>query len=102
MKSILVVLFVAFTSLSSVYCQDAEKMNGAFVSYEDGVYVFTDKDGYNAEFTNVSDEVSQKYDLTNKTYIGKQFIITFIVDTEMDEFDEEIQVSTIVDLFMPE
>ncbi len=102
MKSILVVLFVTLTSLSSVYCQDAEKMNGTFASYEDGVYVFTDKDGYNAEFTNMTDEVSQKYNLTDNTYIGKQFIITFIVETEMDEFDEEIQVSTIIGLTMPE
>tara|TARA_R110000868_G_scaffold112281_2_gene302480 strand:- start:48 stop:356 length:309 start_codon:yes stop_codon:yes gene_type:complete len=102
MKSILIVLFVALTSFSSVYCQDAEKMNGTFVSYEDGVYVFTDKDGYNVEFTNVAEEVSNKYNLTDKTYIGKQFIITFIVETEMDELDEEIQVSTIIALLMPE
>lgn len=102
MKSILVVLFVALTSLSSVYCQDEEKMNGTFVGFEDDVYVFTDKDGYNAEFANIIDEVSQKYNLTDKTYIGKQFIITFIVETEMDEYDEEIQVSTIIGLTMPQ
>tara|TARA_R110001592_G_scaffold202728_2_gene452304 strand:+ start:2189 stop:2497 length:309 start_codon:yes stop_codon:yes gene_type:complete len=102
MKSIVIVLFVALTSFSSVYCQDAEKMNGTFAGYEDGVYVFTDKDGYNAEFASITDEVSKKYNLTDKTYIGKQFIITFIVETEMDEFDEEVQVSSIVGLTMPE
>jgi hypothetical protein len=102
MKSLLVVLFVALTSFSSVYCQDAEKMNGTFAGYENGLYIFTDKDGYDTEFSNITDEVSQKYNLTDKTYIGNQFIITFIVETEMDENDEKIQVSTIIGLIMPE
>ncbi|TLP75469.1 hypothetical protein [Maribacter sp. ACAM166] len=102
MKSILVVLFVTFTSFGSVYSQDVEKMDGTYVGYEDGVYVFTDNDGYKAEFTNITNDVSQEYNLTDTKYIGKQFIISFTVDTEMDEDDEDIQVSTIVGLVMPE
>jgi len=102
MKSLLVVLFVALTSFGSVYSQDVEKMDGTFEGYEDGMYIFTDNDGYKAEFTHVTNDVSQKYNLTDQTLVGKQFIITFTVDTEMDEDDEEIQVSTITGLIMPE
>lgn len=102
MKSILVVLFVALSSFASVYGQDVEKLDGTFLGYEDGVYAFTDNDGYRAEFTNITGEASQQYNLTDQKYVGKQFIITFTVDTELDEDDEEIQVSTIVSLMMPQ
>lgn len=102
MKSIIIVLFATFSSFTSVYSQDVEKMNGTFLGYEDGMYTFTGSDGYKAEFTNTTNEVSQKYDLTDKQYIGKQFMISFTVDTEIDEDDEEIQVSTIVMLIMPQ
>ena len=102
MKSILIALFVTVTSLSIGYSQDVEKMDGTFVGLEDGMYVFTDNDGYKTEFNHISSTVSQKYDLTDAKYIGKQFIISFTVDTELDEDDEDIQVSTITDLLMPE
>lgn len=102
MKSIVAVLFLTLTSLTSVYSQDAEKMDATYVGYEDGVYVFTDNDGYRAEFSTISDEASKRYDLTDPMYVGKQFILTFTVDTELDEDDEEVQVSTIVTLMMPQ
>ncbi|TVZ16991.1 hypothetical protein [Maribacter sp. MAR_2009_72] len=102
MKSLLTVLFLTLTSLTSAYSQDAEKMDATFVGYEDDMYVFTDNEGYRVEFNNISKEASQKYDLTDPMYVGKQFILTFTVDTEMDEDDEEIQVSTIVTLMMPQ
>ena len=38
MKSILIVLFVAITSITNVNLQETEKMNGMFVGYEDGTY----------------------------------------------------------------
>ncbi|WP_339839300.1 hypothetical protein [uncultured Maribacter sp.] len=102
MKSILIVLFVAISSLTTTYGQDTDKMSGTYEGYIDGMYVFTDKDGYKAEFTNVTNDVSAKYDLTSQKFVSMQFIITFTVDTELDEEDEDIQVSTIIDLVMPE
>ena len=47
MKSILIVLFVAISSLTTTYGQDTDKMSGTYEGYIDGMYVFTDKDGYN-------------------------------------------------------
>lgn len=101
MKTILIVVFVALTSFGSVYGQDVEKMDGTYVGFEDGMYIFTDGEGYKSEFTNMTDEVRKEYDLTGDTYIGKQFVISYTIDTEMDEDDEEIQVSTIIGLVMP-
>ncbi|APQ18065.1 hypothetical protein [Maribacter hydrothermalis] len=102
MKSILIVLFVAITSFTTTYGQNTETMNGTYEGYIDEMYVFTDSDGYRAEFTNVSNEISTKFELTSDTYVGRQFMITFTVDTELDEDEEEIQISTIVNLEMPE
>jgi len=101
MKSVLIVFFVTLSSLSA-FGQDTDKMDGTYEGYIDGAYVFTDSDGYKAEFTSVTNDVSTKYDLTSQKYVGMQFMITFTVDTEIDEEDEEIQVSTIVELVMPE
>jgi hypothetical protein len=101
MKSILIVLFAAITSISNVNLQEAEKIYGTFVGYEDGVYVFKDSDGNTTEFNYLSDEARSKYDLIDDSFVNKQFIIRFTVDTELDEQEEEIQVSTIVDLLMP-
>ncbi|MDF4221490.1 MULTISPECIES: hypothetical protein [Maribacter] len=101
MKSLLIVLFVAVSSLTT-FGQETSTMNGTYEGYIDGVYVFTDGEGYSTEFTNVVDEVTSKYDLKSQKLVGKQFSITFTVDSELDEDDEEIQVSTITGLLMPE
>ena len=101
MKSLLIVLFVAVSSLTT-FSQETSTMNGTYEGYIDGVYVFTDGEGYSTEFTNVVDEVTSKYDLKSQKLVGKQFSITFTVDSELDEDDEEIQVSTIAGLLMPE
>ncbi|WP_291963684.1 hypothetical protein [Maribacter sp.] len=100
MKSLLIVLFVAVSSLTT-FGQETSTMNGTYEGYIDGVYVFTDGEGYSTEFTNVVDEVTSKYDLKSQKLVGKQFSITFTVDSELDEDDEEIQVSTITGLLMP-
>ncbi|SIQ32165.1 hypothetical protein [Maribacter ulvicola] len=101
MKSLFIVLFVAVSSITS-FGQETSTMNGTYEGYIDGAYVFSDDEGYNTEFTKVTKEVSEKYDLTSEKFVGSQFTITFTVDSELDEDDEEIQVSTITDLLMPE
>ncbi|MGB2758902.1 MULTISPECIES: hypothetical protein [Maribacter] len=101
MKSLLIVLFVAVSSFTT-FGQDTGTMNATYEGYSNGVYSFTDDEGEIVEFNNVTNEVSSKYDLTSQKFVGRQFSITFTVDSELDEDDEEIQVSTIVDLLMPE
>lgn len=101
MKSILIVLFVAVSSLTT-FGQDTSTMNGTYEGYINGAYVFTDGEGDSVEFNNAVSAVTSKYDLNSQKFIGKQFSITFSIDSELDEDDEEIQVSTIVNLLMPE
>lgn len=100
MKSILIVLFVAVSSLTT-FGQDTSTMNGTYEGYINGAYVFSDNEGSTAEFNNITDDVANEFDLNGQKFVGKQFTITFIVDSELDEDDEEIQVSTIVELLMP-
>lgn len=100
MKSLLIVLFVAVSSLTT-FGQETSTMIGTYEGYIDGVYVFSDGEGYTTEFSNITDDVANEFDLNSKKFVGNQFMITFTVDSEMDEDDEEIQVSTIVKLLMP-
>ncbi|WP_419214009.1 hypothetical protein ACNR9Q_07605 [Maribacter sp. X9] len=102
MKLIFTVLFVTLTAIGNLLVQETEKTNGTYVGHEDGIYVFMDGDGYKSEFSHVTEEVMKQFDLNSQDYIGKQFIITFTVDTELDENEEEIEVSTIVGLLMPQ
>lgn len=100
MKSLLIVLFVAVSSLTT-FGQETSTMIGTYEGYIDGVYVFSDGEGYTTEFSNITDDVANEFDLNSEKFVGNQFMITFTVDSEMDEDDEEIQVSTIVKLLMP-
>ena len=102
MKTLLILLF-AITSLATTEkSQETEKVNATYTEYEDGIYFFTDSDGYSIEFNNVSDEVLKKYDLYNDEYIGKLFIVTYQSDTEMDEEGDDVASNTIIDLKLVE
>ncbi|WP_405410282.1 hypothetical protein [Maribacter sp. Asnod1-A12] len=101
MKSLLIVLFVTISSWTA-YGQETGTMNGTYEGYSNGVYIFSDDDGESVEFNNVSYEASKRYDLTSQKFVGRQFAITFTVDSELDEDDEEIQTTTITGILMPE
>lgn len=101
MKSLLIVLFVSISTLTA-YGQDESTMNATYEGFINGTYVFTDDEGERVEFNNIANGVSAKYDLNSSKFVGRQFSITFTIDLEMDEDDEEIQVSTITNLLMPE
>lgn len=92
---------MSLTALGAMTREETERMNATFSGYERGMYVFTDSEGYTSEFNQVSQSVSQEFDLTNEQYVGKQFIITFTLATENGENEEEIHISTITGLIMP-
>ncbi|MEP2237372.1 MAG: hypothetical protein ABJI22_03355 [Maribacter sp.] len=100
MKSLLIVLFVAVSSMTT-FGQEASKMNGTYEGYMNGVYVFSNHEDSKTEFTKVTSEVIANYDLNSQKFVGRQFSITFTVDSEIDEDDKEVQVSTITGLLMP-
>lgn len=101
MKSILIIIFAAITSITTINLQETQKMNGTFLGYEDGVYLFKDGNGQTIKFNYLSDTARSKYDLIDDSFVNQQFVITFSENTELDEKEEDLQVATILDLLMP-
>ena len=98
MKTLFISLFLMASLTSHKVAQETEKITATFDLYENGFFYFVDADGYSNAFNHVSEEVGKKYDLTSDAFIGKNFQITYITETEMDESDEEIAVYTIIEL----
>jgi hypothetical protein len=46
----------------------------------------------------IDNSISDEYDLTNDSYKGKEFKVTYETVTEFDEFEEKIDVRTITKL----
>ncbi|MGB3149915.1 MAG: hypothetical protein WBB27_04565 [Maribacter sp.] len=63
-------------------------MAGTFNGYEDGIFSFTDTDGYSIDFHHISEEAKATFDLTQDKFKGKLFQITFIGETEIDDQEE--------------
>ncbi len=98
MKTLFISLFLLTSVMTNTMSQDTEKMTATFDFYEDGTFYFVDADGYSIAFSHMSEEPKMAYDLTKEEFVGKNFLITYTSETEMDESDEEIAVTTIVAL----
>lgn len=102
MKTLFISLMLVVSSLTTVPSQETEKMTATFDGYEDGTYYFTDSDGYSTEFNQLSNEARKLYDLSTEEFVGSTFVITYTSETEVDDLDEEIIVTTIIDLKLVE
>ena len=98
MKTLVMSLLLLIASLTSVPSQETETMTATFDGYEEGSYYFTDSDGYSTEFNQLSNEARKLYDLSTEEFVGSTFVITYTSETEVDDLDEEIAVTTIIDL----
>ena len=95
----LIVFFVAITSMSTMaVAQEAETVKATFDEHLDGIYYFTDKDGYSLEFAHIEQEVLAQFDLFGEEHKGRVFMITYTSDTEEDEEGDEIAINNIVGL----
>lgn len=97
MKTIFLCFFMLF-STANQKVQETETVVATFNGYEDGVFFFTDDNGYSIEFQNLSPEARQQFDLTDDGLIGFLFEVTFNRDTELDEMEDEVVVNNIVGL----
>lgn len=102
MKTLFISLMLVVSSLTTAPSQETEKMTATFDGYEDGTYYFTDSDGYSTEFNQLSNEARKLYDLSTEEFVGSTFEITYTSETEVDDLDEEIIVTTIIDLKLVE
>ena len=103
MKTLFILLLVWITTMSSIERdQQTATIKATFDGYTEGVYSFTENDELLYEFQKIEDAASMKYDLTDDQYIGKNFNVTYTIETEVDNDDEEYQVYSIVDLKLDE
>lgn len=100
MKTLCITLLLLVSGLNTSVIQESEKVNATFEGLENGIYFFTDTDGFSIEFEHISQEALDSFDLSDDTYMGKMFTVTYTSDTELDEMDEEIVVNTIMALHM--
>ncbi|MFD0796775.1 hypothetical protein ACFQZJ_04835 [Maribacter chungangensis] len=98
MKTLFISLLLVVSSLSNKLSQETETITATYDAYEDGIFYFTDTDGYTNEFSHFSKDAKKMYDLTSDEFIGSDFQITYTSETEMDDLDEEITVNTIIAL----
>ena len=98
MKTLFISLFLIISSLNGPTIQESEKITGTFEGIEDGTYYFTDTDGFSNEFQNITQEALKSFDLSDDKYKGQLFTVTYISETETDDLEEEVLVSTITAL----
>lgn len=91
MKTILLTLVTVVTLLTT----QQEVLEATFISYEDDTFYFEDSTEKQHTFSAITPEALQSHDITKKEFEGKKFKITFFIDSETDEDDEEYDVPTI-------
>jgi hypothetical protein len=98
MKTLFITLF-AFISLNGLQTnQDKITVNATFDGYEDETYYFTDEEDGVYEFQKIDSVASSKYDLQNAKFKGEKFEVTYTIETDLDENDDEYSLYTILDL----
>ncbi|ANH61505.1 hypothetical protein [Dokdonia donghaensis] len=92
-------LFIALFTLTTIaYNTTSETVTATFTGYSDETYYFTDSDDLTYAFESISAKAAQEFDLTQDTYKGQQFKITFTTSTELNEDDEEYDMLSITAL----
>lgn len=102
MKTLCIVLFTLTSGIVSWTWQDTSTVKAVFDGQEEGMYYFTGEDFNSYAFQGIEEGASEKYDLSNEEFVGQTFNVTYKVETETDEFDDEYEVYIIVDLELVE
>ena len=96
MKTILLV--VATVLCASIAQEEVKKVEATFRGFDDGSYFFETEKNVSMEFQNIEDKVWDKFDLTDKEFVGKKFVVSYTETSDFDEDEEEYTLLTIVDL----
>lgn len=73
-------------------------IEATFISSNDGIYTFVDDDEMAYEFSDIDTKAYKKFNLDSDEFVGKRFKITYDLDTEIDDNDEEYDVYIITNL----
>jgi hypothetical protein len=98
MKTILISLFACMAIAGGRTEQETLSLTPVFSGFEYDVYNFIDEDGNIYEFESIEENAKNKYDLKKNDYKEKFFDISYVIETEIDEFDNTEEVFIIFDL----
>lgn len=91
MKTFLLVLITAASMVTS----KPEVLEATFITYEDDTFYFEDTTEKQHTFSAITPEALDSFDLKKKEFEGEKFKITYYIDVDVDEDDEEYDVPTI-------
>ncbi len=96
-----IVLFFGIVSNNNIE-QNTETVKAIFDFHDDGTFYFIDSVDENETYTflKADENAFKTYDLTDSKYEGKVFNVTYRIETEKDDFDEDYEVWTIIKLDM--
>jgi hypothetical protein len=102
MKTFMILLY-AFCAINSLQMnQETRTVTAVFEGFDDDVYYFTDAEGNAYDFERIEEEAKDKFNLTKEEYLGKTFNIIYLVESEIDEFNDSIEVLVITDIKLVE
>lgn len=103
MKTLGIALFTLITFATTTVSQENETINATFIGYENEIFNFTAEDDTKYEFHGLKTKAKDKYDLTDESFEGKVFTVTYnTINTNHEETKENIIRNIIVDLEMVE
>lgn len=98
MKALFITLLALISLVGLETNQDKITMKATFDGYEDETFYFTDEEESSYEFQKIDPVAIKKYDLNDDKFKGKKFEVTYTIETDLDENDDEYTIYTILDL----
>ncbi len=75
-----------------------ETITATFTGHSEGTYYFEDEDELTYAFDSMSETALEQFDLTLEDYKGKEFKVTYISSTDVNDDDDEFEVLSITGL----
>lgn len=91
MKLTAIIFAFFLVALKGIDVQD-QTVVATYDGYVNEMYSFMGDDGTAYDFSDVPAEVLEDYDLTSEEWVGKPFKVTYAVETDIDEEDQEFDV----------
>ncbi|NJB35259.1 MULTISPECIES: hypothetical protein [Flavobacteriaceae] len=91
MKLTAIIFAFFMVALQGLDVQD-QTVAATYDGYVNEMYSFMGDDGTSYDFSDVPAEVLENYDLTSEEWVGKPFKVTFSIETDIDEEDQEFEV----------
>ena len=98
MKTVFIIFMALGISVSVPVKQEEFIIEATYIGMEEGIYTFIDDNELEYEFSDIDIKASKKYNLDSDKFVGKKFEVTYWMDAETDENNEEYDVFMIVSL----